>query len=101
LQIKKSCLVRTSKFRTRESQNGHSATFGWLSTSREAPLAKASSFWEAAEQTSEGFTVIDRQALCDWTSLLDERYVECLIEVAAVLLADQYGFDVEPKMGHE
>jgi hypothetical protein len=39
---------------------------------------------------------MDRQALTDWMELLDDRYLECLIEVAAVLLADQCGFDISP-----
>jgi hypothetical protein len=37
----------------------------------------------------------DRNALNEWIDLLNDSYLSCLIEVAAVLLADQCGLDVE------
>lgn len=33
----------------------------------------------------------DRQRLEEWLALLDETYLPCLVEVAAVLVADQHG----------
>ena len=33
----------------------------------------------------------DRARLQEWLDLLDDDYLPCLIEVAAVLVADQYG----------
>ena len=33
----------------------------------------------------------DLQRLQEWLILLDDSYLPCLIEVAAVLVADQYG----------
>ena len=38
----------------------------------------------------------DRQALFEWLGLLDDDYIQCLIEVAGVLFADQNGIDIAP-----
>jgi hypothetical protein len=36
----------------------------------------------------------ERQRLSEWIAMLDDTYVACLIEVAAVLFADQCGVDI-------
>ena len=43
----------------------------------------------------------ERQRLSEWIAVLDDTYVACLVEVAAVLFADQCGVDVSPWAEYE
>jgi hypothetical protein len=40
---------------------------------------------------TKGPGMTDRQRLQEWLALLDDAYLPCLVEVAAVLVADQHG----------
>jgi hypothetical protein len=43
----------------------------------------------------EGPWMTDRERLEEWLALLDEAYLPCLIEVAAILVADQHGMLID------
>jgi hypothetical protein len=40
--------------------------------------------------------VADRETLIGWIWLLDNDFIECLIEVADILFADQCGLEIAP-----
>jgi hypothetical protein len=70
-----------------------------MSTSPDLALEKPSSRLHAfASNNTEG-SMTDLERLLEWTDLLDDDRLACLVEIAAVLAADQIGVYLDyPKM---
>ena len=79
-----------------EGTHSGASCFDSLSTGSKLPIAEASSDSKPCEAETAEKDMSDLHRLLEWTQLLDDDRLACLVEIAAVLAADQMGVYSDP-----